>query len=277
MGIKSFVKSLMAGKALSKPIAEAQADGVRTIVQDSVATGLTPQALAALIKAAKDGEPEKLFELAQEMEERDGHYSAVIGTRKLALAGIEPELHAASEDKKDRDIADAVQADILDHPAFHLALFDCLDGLGKGVSVVEIAWNIEGPRWKPEKYEWKDPGWFQFDKKTGQQLRLRDKDNKEGLELPQNRYIIHIPRLKSGLPIRGGLALLCVWPWLLKSYTIKDWAAFCEIFGQPLRLGKYGTTASDKDKRALLRAVRSIARDAAAIIPSSMDMELIQS
>ncbi len=50
---------------------------------------------------------------------------------------------------------------------------------------------------------------------------------------------------------------------------------FCEIFGISLRLGKYDSSASEEDKRRLLRAVLSIAGDAAAIIPKGMEIEFI--
>ena len=57
--------------------------------------------------------------------------------------------------------------------------------------------------------------------------------------------MIHKPRLKSGIPIRGGLARLAAIAFMVKSYTITDWTAFAEVFGMPLRLGRYGQNASE--------------------------------
>jgi phage gp29-like protein len=51
---------------------------------------------------------------------------------------------------------------------------------------------------------------------------------------------------------------------------------FAEIFGQPLRLGKYGAGATDAGKQSLLRAVANIGTDAAAIIPDSMLIEFTE-
>lgn len=93
------------------------------------------------------------------------------------------------------------------------------------------------------------------------------------LAIPSSR---HIPKLKSGLPIRGGLARLAAWAFLLKSYTLKDWAAFLEVFGMPLRVGRYPRSATPDEKRVLLRAVRDLAADAAAIIPSGMEIEFVE-
>ncbi|WP_428527137.1 DUF935 domain-containing protein [Roseibium sp.] len=277
MDLLKTLKTAISGRRLAKPFAEAEESGPRTVVADPVANNLRPDKLARNLKEAVEGDPAEFFELAQEMEERDGHYGAVLSTRKLTVLGVRPEIEAASEDARDEEIAEMVREDILANPEFGFMRHDLLDALGKGVSLVQVFWDTSGARWKPASYEWTDPRWITFDKKTRREIRLKDKEHEDGLPLPDFKYVAHFPRIKSGLPIRGGLARLAVWSWLLKSYTVKDWAAFCEIFGQPLRLGKYGPGASDRDKRALLRAVRSIARDAAAIIPQSMDMELIQS
>ena len=55
--------------------------------------------------------------------------------------------------------------------------------------------------------------------------------------------------------------------YLFKNYTLKDWVAFCEVFGMPLRLGKYQPGASEDDKRALMQALVAIGADAAGIFP----------
>jgi len=65
------------------------------------------------------------------------------------------------------------------------------------------------------------------------------------------------------------------WLYLFKHYTLKDWVAFAEVYGMPLRLGKYQPGASAEDREALLRAVRAIGHDAAGIISSSTEMEFV--
>ena len=65
--------------------------------------------------------------------------------------------------------------------------------------------------------------------------------------------------------------------YLFKNYDVKDWVAFCEVFGMPLRLGKYSAAASDDDKKALMEAIYSLGTDAAGIIPDSTIVEFIES
>jgi phage gp29-like protein len=97
-----------------------------------------------------------------------------------------------------------------------------------------------------------------------------------GAELEPYKYLIHMPRIKSGLPIRNGLARLVAVMFMLKSYTLKDWWAFAELFGMPIRVGKYGPNATEDEINTLVNAIANIASDAGAAIPESMQLELIE-
>ena len=222
--------------------------GIRSIwAGGSIAQGLTPQRLARVLREAADGDPREYLLLAEEMEERDPHYSSVLSTRKRAVAGIEPTVIPASDDKKDIEIADAVR-DLVERPEFPGLITDLLDGLGKGYSVCEIIWDQSGAKWIPVEYEWRDPRFFVFDRESGQKLRLLDEGaTYEGNPLPPFKFIAHMPHLKSGIPIRAGLARLAAVSWMCKSYTLADWMAFAEVFGMPLRIGRYGQDATERD------------------------------
>jgi hypothetical protein len=49
--------------------------------------GITPQRLGALLRAGGDGDWASWAELADDIEERDGHIGSVLSTRRLALQG----------------------------------------------------------------------------------------------------------------------------------------------------------------------------------------------
>ncbi len=66
------------------------------------------------------------------------------------------------------------------------------------------------------------------------------------------------------------------WMYLLKNFALKDWAAFNEVFGMPLRLGKYDTTASPADREALVQAVRNLGSDAAGVISKATEIEFVE-
>ncbi|HVB81411.1 MAG TPA: DUF935 domain-containing protein [Candidatus Binataceae bacterium] len=282
--------------------------------------GLTPEKLIAIQREAEAGDPYLYLELAEEMEEKDLHYLAVIGTRKQAIAGAELIVTPASEAAADQRAADLVR-DFTGGGAFDLegALYDILDAIGKGFSATEIIWDTTGREWIPKRLVWRDPRWFMFDWISGEELlvrTLRDEgplapgdmaanapskkappeaphyrgsrryaggavDARIGIQpltapLAPFKFIVHVAKAKAGLPVRGGIARAAGWAYLFKNYVLKDWMTFAEVFGQPLRLGKYNPGATEADKQALLSAVANIGTDAAAIIPESMLIEFVE-
>jgi phage gp29-like protein len=273
---------------LSKEVAHASLTGVRSVWNwGSEAEYITPERLGAILRAANEGDAIAYLTLAEEMEERDPHYGSVLGTRKRAVSGLPVSVESFSDDDADVKLADAVR-ELIRRPEFGDMTDECLDAIAKGYSVVEMNWDTKRTLWTPrdrnelidgewrevEGYAWRDPRFFMYDRVQGRQLRLIDEeDTYNGKALPPHRFIIHRPRLKSGLPIRGGLARLAAVAYMCKAYTITDWMAFAEVFGMPLRVGKYGTGATPKDINTLINAVANIGTDAAAVIPESMRIE----
>lgn len=242
----------------------------------SVAPALDPSRLANLLQSAREGELQDYLTLAEEMEERDLFYRSLLATRKLAVQALEPTVTPAGEDKAALDLAAAVRRDIVDRPGFTKMVYDALDAIAKGFSAIEIMWDTSGMPWRPASYVWKDPRWFRYDRVTGRELRLLDEENPaEGVPLDPNKWIIHEPQLKSGLPIRGGLALPIAYYHLIKSFDVASWIAFVETYGYPLRLGKYGRDATKEDLAVLQRAVRNLGRDVGAVMPDNMTLDVI--
>ncbi|HQS08729.1 MAG: hypothetical protein B7Y12_02130 [Rhizobiales bacterium 24-66-13] len=237
------------------------------------AAGLTPQRLAHVLRESIDGDPLRYLELAEDMEERDLHYLGVLGIRKRQVAGLEVTVEAASDDARDVAAADLVR-EVIERDSFVDEVIDVLDAIGKGFSVTEIIWDTSEGQWRPRALKFRDPRFFTFDPVDRETPLLRE----AGTDVPlaPGAYITHFAKVKSGLPIRGGLARAAAWSFLFKSFVAKDWAIFCEAYGQPLRLGKFGTGASQEDKDTLLRAVSSIGADYAAIIPESMAVEFVK-
>lgn len=259
---------------LSREIATASITGVRTVWHHgSVASNLSPDRLALILRNAEEGEHKDYLTLAEEMEERDPHYASVLGTRKRAVSGLECTVEAASDDAVDQKLADAVR-ELIRKPNFGDMLDDCLDAIGKGYSAVEMMWDRSASPWMPVEYIWRDPRFFMLDRVQGRELRLIDEaDLFNGVPLPTYKFIVHRPRLKSGLIIRGGVARLAAVSYMCKAFTLTDWMAFAEVFGMPLRVGKYGANATEKDIQTLISAVTNIGTDAGAVIPDSMKIE----
>nr|WP_276613132.1 DUF935 family protein [Salipiger aestuarii] len=228
--------------------------------------------MAAILRAAEMGDATAYLELAEQMEEKDLHYSAVLGVRKRAIRSLELHVEPGDETDGAAELAEVTRK-VLNSAAVRTTLIDVMDAIGKSYSVCEIVWARIGGALTIADLEWVDPRWFEFDKDNGRHLYLRDNAGPQPLR--PDSYVIHMAKAKSGLPIRGGLARLAAWGYLFKNYTIKDWHIFCEAYGHPLRLGKYDASASPQDRQTLLRAVRQIGVDMAAIIPQSMDVDIV--
>ena len=247
--------------------------GVRNIQSGHPAQGLTPQRLGALLRSSEEGDATAYLELAEEMEEKDLHYLGVMQTRKRAVAQLPIDVVAADDSAEAEEDAQLVRAHILERDALEAELFDILDATGKGYSVTEILWRLSSNLWTPERLKWRDPRWFEFDQVDGETLLL--KTTHGPVPLAAAKYIVHQHQAKSGITIRGGLARAAAWGYLFKNYGMKDWVAFLDAYGSPLRVGRYDNGANEKDIRFLMQAVSALGSDAAAVFPKSMDVQFI--
>lgn len=151
-----------------------------------------------------------------------------------------------------------------------------LDAIGKGISIMELAWTVEDGRNVIEDIEYVHPKKLVWDSTTDE-LKVCTREYPSGVELPENKFVVHKYKAKSGHASRAGIMRVVSWMYLFKNYDIKDWVSFCEVFGMPLRLGKYDASASESDKKQLMEAIISLGTDAAGIVPSSTMIEFIES
>jgi phage gp29-like protein len=236
---------------------------------------ITPEWLAMTLRLCEHGQnPERYLALAEVMEERDLHYRSVLGTRKMALTGREIIVEPFSTSRQDRKIADFVR-EVLSADEFADVVGDQQDALGKGFSVGEIIWDVSGSEWRPARIAHKDPRWFGFPLESPYWPCLRD--GGALVPLTPYKFIVHVPKLKSGLPLRGGLARAAAWSFMAKNFTQKDWLAFSEVYGMPLRLGKYPIGAEQDHIDILTDAVSAIGSDFAGVFPENMSIELKES
>lgn len=235
--------------------------------------GLTPAKLARILESAEQGDLRAQHDLFMDMEEKDAHIYAEMGKRKRALLTVDwdivPPRNASAAERK---LAGYAKEMIQDIPNFEDVILDALDGIGHGFSCQEIEWERLGSDWLPKEINHRPQGWFQTDHETRTKIHLRDL-TLDGQALRPFGWITHEHKAKSGYIARSGLHRVLSWPYLFKTYSVGDLAEFLEIYGLPLRLGKYQSGASEEEKVTLLRAVMSIGHDAAGIIPEGMSID----
>lgn len=247
---------------------------LRRHYSDHPTVGLTPGKAAMALRDAEQGNLISQCELAEDMEEKDAHLQSELGKRRRSLLSvpwtIKPPRNPSAEEQRDADMLTELLADFT---WFEDCIFDATDAILKGFSAQEFTgWEQVEGLMLPKGLEWRDPAWFQTHPDDRNQLRLRD-NSYEGAELNPFGWIIHNAKSKSGYLARTGLIRTLVWPFLFKNYSVRDLAEFLEIYGLPVRLGKYPEGATDKEKTTLLNAVLSIGHNAGGIVPRGMEIE----
>jgi phage gp29-like protein len=234
--------------------------------------GLTPGRLAAILRQADWGDLRAQAELFEDIEEKDGHLASVMQTRRLAVLGLDGQVEDASDSAEDKKIAEFCREQLealnLEGLWTHL-----LGAVGQGYAAAELLW--ENDRQSLIK------GFNEIHPKNitfvnSLTPRVVTPDNWQGVDPPPFKLAFHRYYAKSGFPFRNGVLRVCAWMYLFKNFSLKDWAVFNEIFGMPLRLGKYESSATPADKEALRQAIANLGSDAAGIISKSTEIEFVE-
>ena len=249
-------------------------------LQSHPTRGLTPSRLAKILDAAENGDLVAQFELFEDMEEKDGHIAAEMGKRRRACVldwnVVPPEGADAAEKKAAEQLGEL----LTEIPDFEDMVFDLTDAIGKGYACLELEWHRVEGWWVPKTITHRPQSWFTLNRGYRQELRLRtntvsasEAGPVQGDPLTPFGWITHVHKAKSGYLERSALFRQLVWTYLFKNYSVGDLAEFLEIYGIPVRIGKYPASASEKEKATLLRALAAVGHNAAGIIPDGMLIE----
>ncbi|MBM4293377.1 MAG: DUF935 domain-containing protein [Deltaproteobacteria bacterium] len=237
--------------------------------------GLTPSRLAEIFRDADQGYVQRQMELFEEMEEKDAHLAALLQTRKMAVLSLDYEVLPYAKTPEDERVADLAGEMLYRIPGLEAAFLDLLDAIGKGFAFSEILWEVTGGRAWVADLRWIHQKRVIFGE-DGRPRLLAGIGDWRGEEPPPWKVVYHRYKARSGYPSRAGVLRVVGWMYLLKNYSLKDWAAFNEVFGMPLRLGKYDPLASPADREALFQAIRNLGSDAAGVISKTTEIEFVQ-
>lgn len=247
--------------------------------RDYVADGLTPEKLAAIFKEADAGDMRRQAELFELIEERDGH---LLGERSKRVNAIEdvPMLWApASDDARDLAVMEFCQEWQENQADWSDTLISLQEAVAKGYSALELNWDTSEGQALPSDLEFVEQKRFIFYGPDGlltKTPRLITDEEMMGMEIPAWKMIFHRYGGKCGNATRSAVYRVCAWMYIIKHYAIKDWLTFAELYGIPMRVGKYASGAAKEEKAALKRAVASLGTAAAGIISESTKIEFIE-
>lgn len=239
--------------------------------------GMTPSKLAAILDQAETGDIVGQYELFEDMEEKDGHIMSEMGKRRRAVLGLEWDIvPPKNPSQRERDNAKALQELMMGLEDLEDTIFDITDAIGKAFANLEFdGWHRVDGDWVPRGIIHRPQSWFQLVRGQRQEIRLRGAAG--GIELEPFGWITHTHKAKSGYLERAALFRVLVWPYLFKNYSVGDLAEFLEIYGIPMRVGKYPSGATKDEKLALLRALAQLGHNAAGIVPNGMELEFLKS
>ncbi|MFC1133442.1 DUF935 domain-containing protein [Pasteurella multocida] len=243
------------------------------IISDHPSNKITPEKLKTILEDAERGDITAQHELFMDIEERDNDIAAHVQTRKRAILKLDwhisaPRNATAAEEKLQAEIEEL----FYQYPNFEDLLVDMMDAVGHGFSALEIEWKLEQGKHIPHKFIPRPQSWFCLDKDDN--LLLKTPENVMGEPLWLFGWVVHKHKSRTVQLARMGLFRTLVWLYMFKYYSVFDFAEFLELYGMPIRIGKYGYGASEGEKKTLLRALAQIGHNAAGIMPEGMSIEL---
>ncbi|EQA07872.1 DUF935 domain-containing protein [Glaesserella parasuis] len=256
---------------LQTDLAEITATG--RVLSDHPSNFITPAKMKSIFEDAESGDITAQHELFMDIEERDSAIFANIQTRKRAALGvdwfIQAPRNATPAEEKLRDEVDELFYQIGN---LEDLIIDCMDAVGHGFSALEIEWAFNGKVWYPNAFIHRPQSWFKWDKLDN--LLLKTPQNQTGEPLRPYGWVVHTHKSRSTQLARNNLFRTLAWLYMFKHYSIHDFAEFLELYGMPIRIGKYGAGATKDEKQTLKRALAEIGHNAAGIMPESMSIEL---
>ncbi|MFT0806360.1 DUF935 family protein [Avibacterium paragallinarum] len=243
------------------------------VIADHPSNKITPAKLKSIFEDAETGNIQIQHELFMDIEERDGDIAANMATRKRAILTLdwriaEPRNATTAEQGYQQEVDEY----FYQFSELENLLMDLMDAVGHGFSALEIDWQFINGKWQPNRFIHRPQSWFKLDKDDN--LLLKTPANQEGEALRPLGWVVHIHKSRSVQLARQGLYRTLAWHYMFKHYSVHDFAEFLELYGMPIRIGKYGAGATNEEKRTLLRALAQIGHNAAGIMPESMEIEL---
>ena len=274
MGFIDKVKNLLKGNE-TEPTQTDDAEVIATgrVLDEHPSAKITPSKLKQILEDAENGDIQAQHQLFMDIEEQDSSIAANMMTRKRSVLTldwriVEPRNATPAEEKLQAEIDEL----FYQYPNLEDLFVDLMDAVGHGFSALEIQWAQVNGKWIPKGFKPCPQSWFKLDKDDS--LLLRTPANQMGEPLRPFGWVVHRHKSRSTQLARDGLYRTLAWLYMYKHYSVRDFAEFLELYGMPIRIGKYGAGATNAEKRTLLRALAEIGHNAAGIMPESMQIEL---
>jgi len=212
--------------------------------------------------------------------QKDAQVQACLAIKKLAVLSRGWEVHPASDDPVDAEVADFVRFALLQMRGSILdVLYNVLDALAKGFSVMEINYCVLDT--KPHRgmiglasIKSKDPATFQFD--MDEYLNVRGLRRPGNEMLPADKFVVYsyMPRYES--PYGTSDLRAAYKHYWSKDILIRFLNLYLEKYGSPTARGTYKRGTPKAAQEELLRVLDKIQQETAIVIPEDVQVELLE-
>jgi len=235
---------------------------------------LTPPNVSAILRRAQRGDPRSQAELFEQMLDSDGRLPGNFGTRTKAVAKLDWELTAASDDEADQKVVEWLRPR-LQALRLHNVLQRLARAVGYGYGAEQIMWELRGSDLEViEIKHW--PTRYLMPDAEGTINHYTTADSLMPTPMPAAKFIVHTPGELNSDPSTAGLLRPAAWFWFFKRFALKAWLMFTERYGQPFRVGKYPPGMSTQEKDDAFMALVRMGAEAVAMMPDSVEVEFHQ-
>lgn len=200
----------------------------------------------------------------------DAHVGGCIRRRKSAVLALP---HGIDEDSENKIINEFVLS-FLKKLKMRTIISQALDTPLFGYVVMEIMWADINDKIVPVDVVAKPSEWFFFD--DDNQLRMKSKDNRDGILLPERKFLLIRQDATYDNPYGVADLSRCFWPTTFKRGGFEFWLRFTEKYGSPFLVGKHPRNTHHGEVDALLDSLEAMVQDAVAAIPDDSSIEILE-
>lgn len=214
----------------------------------------------------------------------DDAVKAALAFKKILVYGRAYDLDPATDDEKDKDVADFVTW-AFKRAKIKRVVKEMLTALDFGFSAGEILWEYALYKGKPcitlKGVKFRDPESIEFNlDKHGNIVGVVQKDTNFGpyeIELPFSKILHYAHQGELG-NVYGVSDLRSVYKnWWAKKFLVNFWNVYLERLGSPTLLMKYPKGASAKLQSTLREILSDLGNRAEILVPDGVAVDVLES
>lgn len=219
--------------------------------------------------------------------QQDAQIQACLTVKKFAVLSRGWEVHPASDGARDAEVADFVRFALEDMRGSVLdALFNALDAIAKGFSVMELNYRIiDRGQWRGmiglASMKSKDPATFAFD--TDEFLNVRGLRRtpwagsaEPETVLPPEKFVVYSYRPRYESPYGTSDLRAAYKHFWSKDVLVRFMNLYLEKYGSPTARGTFKRGTPRAAQEELLRVLDKIQQETAIVIPDDVQVELLE-